>query len=653
MPDHKLVTTGRYSISRKAAALFILLILLAGVNQLVIHRAQQSLAGAEEDINATGRLRYLSQQIQSAFLAAALTQSWNGETEALIAEFDAQLAALENHVAKFDLQSGERAAKRLPDLAAVYSAWAAYRLDVQSVLDARPGPDAAAAMLPRLAQGARKVLERADQATSSLAEQAGQIKREIATLLDWLAAFDLAILLAAFFAVQRLFVRPLRRLADASLRFADGEYSARTGYRADDEIGQVSEAFDHMAEQTQEHIQVIAADLKEIRQQQETLEKLSKAVENSPASVVITDPKGIIEYVNDTFTRVTGYAYEEAVGQTPRMLQSGRTSPDTYRELWQTILSGGVWHGELMNRRKNGELFWENTYISSTRNERGEISHFISVKEDITLRKRAEQDLLYLNINLEKRIGERTRQLENAYMEQEAFSYSVSHDLRAPLRSIHGFAHAMAEDCAGCSRTESLGHLQRVQDASIRMGQIIDDLLSLGEVSKADLNASEVNMSEMAREVLEGLARHEPGRKVEFEIAGDVVVRGDKRLLRIALENLLGNAWKYTAKQEAARIVFGADVEEGKQVIYVRDNGAGFNMAYADKLFKPFQRMHSPSEFKGSGIGLAIVHRIITRHEGDIWAHSEKNGGATFSFSLPARGDGIVSPCRTAATSPA
>ena len=179
------------------------------------------------------------------------------------------------------------------------------------------------------------------------------------------------------------------------------------------------------------------------------------------------------------------------------------------------------------------------------------------------------------------------------------------------------------------------------------------DLLSLGEVSKADLNASEVNMSEMAREVLEGLARHEPGRKVEFEIAGDVVVRGDKRLLRIALENLLGNAWKYTAKQEAARIVFGADVEEGKQVIYVRDNGAGFNMAYADKLFKPFQRMHSPSEFKGSGIGLAIVHRIITRHEGDIWAHSEKNGGATFSFSLPARGDGIVSPCRTAATSPA
>ena len=638
MPDHQLASTGRYSISRKVVALFLLLVLLAGTNQFVTHRAQQRLTGVEQDINATGRLRYLSQQIQASVLGAVMTQSWNGDTAQLIAEFDVRLAAQEKHVVEMDRQSDAKAAKRLPDIAAVNSAWAAYRLDVLSFLDARPEPGAAAAFLPRLAQGAQKVLDRADQATNSLAEQAGEIKREVAVWLDWLAAFDLAILLAAFFAIQRRVVHPLRQLAEASLRFAGGDFNARTEYRANDEIGLVSEAFDHMAEETQEHIRVIAADLQEIRQQQATLEKLSKAVENSPASVVITDAKGTIEYVNGTFTRVTGYAYDEAVGQNPRMLQSGRTSPDTYKALWQTILSGGVWHGELMNRRKNGELFWENTYISSSRNEQGEIAHFISVKEDVTQRRQAEQELLFLNINLEKRVAERTRQLENAYMEQEAFSYSVSHDLRAPLRSIHGFAHAMAEDCSGCSKTESLGHLKRVQDASVRMGQIIDDMLSLGEVSKGELHASDVNLSKKARDVLAGLAQHDPGRKVGIEVADDVIVRGDRRLLRIALENLLGNAWKYTAKQESAHIAFGATEVDGRQVIYVRDNGAGFDMSYADKLFKPFQRLHGPSDFKGSGIGLAIVHRIITRHDGCIWAQAEKGKGATFYFSLSKAG---------------
>lgn len=257
----------------------------------------------------------------------------------------------------------------------------------------------------------------------------------------------------------------------------------------------------------------------------------------------------------------------------------------------------------------------------------------------MTARRQAELELLELNSNLERRVADRTRRLEDAYKEQEAFSYSVSHDLQTPLRAIHGFAHAMAEDCKDCPKTESLAHLKRVQNASIRMSQIIDDLLSLGKVGRMKLHPQPTNLSELARSVLKTLADQEPQRKVEIEIADGIVARGDPRLLHIALENLLSNAWKFAAKRDVARISFGSLEENGETTYFVRDNGAGFSMDYADMLFKPFQRLHSPSEFKGTGIGLATVHRIITKHGGRIWANAETGKGATFFFVLGGASD--------------
>jgi len=618
------------------AVLFFILALVAIGNWLVLSKAQRQIEGAERDINATGSLRYLSQQIQASALSFAINQVADRSAEDLIAEFEGNLNQLEARGEHVGSRTGQAINRLLPILASVRAVWSAYRGDVQSFLELPPSRNNTAAHLPRLSQGAGRVLEQANHATFVLTEYVGEIKREAKTTLASLALADLAILLAAFFATRKQIVRPLRRLADASIRFAGGEYGVRTGYRSQDEIGQVSEAFDYMAEQTQKQIDVIAADLAEIRQKQEDLAKLSQAVEHSPASVVITDAEARIQYVNPTFVEITGYSYDEAVGQKPSMLKSGATSAETYQDLWRTILSGAVWHGEIMNRRKNGELFWENTLISSVRNPQGEITHFVAVKEDVTARKRAEEELLALNSSLERRVAERTRSLLEAYKEQEAFSYAVSHDLRSPLRAINGFAHAMAEDCQGCAKPHFLDYMKRIQDASVRMGQIIDDLLSLGEVGKTRLSVKRTNLSDMARSVLEGLSANEPEREVGIEVAKDIVVNGDPRLLRIALENLLGNAWKFTAGREDAQIAVGC-IEEGNggRTIFVRDNGAGFDMQYAGKLFKPFQRLHGPTEFKGTGIGLATTHRIITKHGGRIRAHAEPGRGATFFLDLP------------------
>jgi signal transduction histidine kinase len=238
---------------------------------------------------------------------------------------------------------------------------------------------------------------------------------------------------------------------------------------------------------------------------------------------------------------------------------------------------------------------------------------------------------------LEVRVRQRTAELEAANRELEAFSYSVSHDLRAPLRSIDGFSQILQEDCADKLSAQDQEILQTVRDAAQRMGQLIDDMLMLGRVTRGELRFAPVNLSTLVQEIVDELARREPERKVRVHIAPDVKADGDASLLRIALENLLGNAWKFSAKREEATIEFGLLEQGGERVYFVRDNGAGFDMAYATKLFTAFQRLHSQSEFPGSGVGLAIVQRVIQRHGGRLWAEAEVDRGATFSFTLDER----------------
>jgi light-regulated signal transduction histidine kinase (bacteriophytochrome) len=250
----------------------------------------------------------------------------------------------------------------------------------------------------------------------------------------------------------------------------------------------------------------------------------------------------------------------------------------------------------------------------------------------------SEESVRRLAAELAQRISDvtkRTAQLEAANRELEAFSYSVSHDLRSPLRAIDGFSQALLEDCAPQLDATGRAHLLRVREATQRMGHLIDGLLSLSRLTRSELHVVPLDLSSLARDLVVALQRSDPERRVEIVIAPRLTAHGDAGLLRVVLDNLLNNAWKYTSHREQARIEVGREMIDGGPAFFVRDDGAGFDMAYAGKLFGAFQRLHTSDEFPGSGIGLATVQRIVHRHGGRVWAQSAVDQGATFYFTLP------------------
>ena len=397
-----------------------------------------------------------------------------------------------------------------------------------------------------------------------------------------------------------------------------------------------------------------------IKEQNEHLAKLSRAVEQSPSMTMITDAHGTIEYINPKFTEITGYSAEELIGHTPRVLKSKITSSDTYRDLWGTITSGQVWHGEFLNKKKNGELYWEAASISPVFNEEGKITHFVAVKEDITRRKRAEEEIEILNASLtaraydleeanrkldasfhklenaNHRLEMTNRELEAANGELEAFNYSVSHDLKKPLTNINGYCQVILNLFADQLDEQSRRYLQEIYSGTLRMSKLIDTLLDFSRLSRCDMVLEKVDLSRIATEIAAELRLSTPERKVSFMVKKGVTAYGDAGLLRIVLANIIGNAWKYSVNKEKAVIEFGMMEHCGKSVYFVRDNGAGFDMTQMEGLFTPFHRLHSQKEFVGHGIGLATVQRIIQRHDGDIWAEGKTNEGATFFFTLQA-----------------
>lgn len=254
--------------------------------------------------------------------------------------------------------------------------------------------------------------------------------------------------------------------------------------------------------------------------------------------------------------------------------------------------------------------------------------------ENLAEIRQAQDQIKRLNGELEKKVAKRTAQLEALLKEHEAFNYTVSHDLRAPLRHINGFSSILAEELGSTISPQNRQYLHRIRAATDKMGELIDDLIEFSRISREEMRVASVDVSRLAGEIVTTLRETDPARVVDIVIAPGLTARGDMKLLRIVLQNMLGNAWKYTGKKPAARIELGTVAVDGEEAFFIKDNGAGFDMAYKDKLFAVFQRLHG-SDFEGTGIGLATVERIIHRHNGKVWAESAAGEGATFYFTLP------------------
>jgi PAS domain S-box-containing protein len=341
-------------------------------------------------------------------------------------------------------------------------------------------------------------------------------------------------------------------------------------------------------------------------------------------AILMLDPEGRVASWNAGAERIKGYHADEILGKHFSVFYPAeeveRGKP--HFELKVAAREGRI-EDEGWRVRRDGSQFWANVVITALRDEKGRLRGFGKVTRDMTERRSAEEDM-----------ETRNAQLEAANEELRAFSYSVSHDLRAPLRAIDGFSLAVLEDYETKLDTEGKTYLQRIRVAAGRMGQLIDGMLNLARISRAGIVRESVDLSPLAEEIAAELQASQPQRKATIVIPPKLPVKGDRLLLRVVLENLLSNAWKFTSERPTTQIEVGMKANGRKTIHFVRDNGAGFDMQHADKLFGVFQRLHRENEFPGTGVGLATVQRIIHRHGGRIWAEAAPGGGATFYFVL-------------------
>ena len=357
------------------------------------------------------------------------------------------------------------------------------------------------------------------------------------------------------------------------------------------------------------------------------------------AIVTVTDQKGIIKHVNSNFCRISKYAESELIDQNHRIISSGYHSKEFIRNLWETIASGKLWKGELKNKAKDGSLYWVDTTIVPFLDQSGKPYQYVSIRSEITARKNAEEELLLLNNELEERVRVRTAELSETNKALEAFSYSVSHDLLSPVRIIKGFTRIILQD-HGEGMVPDLKELFHfVEDSSNRMGNLINDLLVLAKYGKEKLQIVPVNMGEMINSIWANMAQTTPN-KVKLELSKLPVVKADLSLIEQVLINLLSNAIKYSSKKEDPVLKIWSEKTKENVTFFFKDNGAGFDMKNYHRLFGPFQRLHSVSEFEGTGVGLMLVKRIIEQHGGVVGAEGIVGEEATFHFTLPKAIDG-------------
>jgi PAS domain S-box-containing protein len=439
-------------------------------------------------------------------------------------------------------------------------------------------------------------------------------------MLPWTAGVILLGVVAVWLGSARI-TAPLERMADAAEAIASGDYSRRVIVTGRDEIGRLGSAFNVMAARVSESHEALEARVHSRTQElDQSREEMDQFFSMSLDLLCIANVAGQFTRVNPAWQEVLGWTAADLTAVPYLTLVHPDDTASTAHEAGKLADGGVTVNFENRYRSKDGTYRWL-SWKAAASLDRGLV---YAVARDVTDEKRAAWDL-----------QQYAAKLAAANRELEAFSYSVSHDLRAPLRSVDGFSQALLEDCGERLGTDGQDYLRRIRAAAQRMGQLIDDLLKLARVTRADLHLESIDLSAMAQTTLAALTDAHHDRRVEWHVQSGLRTTGDARLIQIAMTNLLENAWKFTGKRAQAHIEFGVRDDVGSTCEYfVKDNGAGFDAAYASKLFGAFQRLHQPGDFPGTGIGLATVQRIVIRHGGHIRAEGAPGRGATFSFTL-------------------
>jgi PAS domain S-box-containing protein len=362
-------------------------------------------------------------------------------------------------------------------------------------------------------------------------------------------------------------------------------------------------------------------------------DQLLALIDHTSAVIYMRDLQGKYMLINRQYERLFGVRREDVIGLSDHDLFPADVADQFYANDLFAARSGGPVQMEETVPDPDGPR----TYVTikfPLLDDAEQPYAICGISTDITDRKRAEQEVADLNADLERRVAERTAELEATTRELDAFAYSVSHDLRAPLRSLNGFSQMLLDDYSDRLDETGVSHLHRLQANTVRMAQLIEDLLRLSQTTRAELRRQRMDLGELAALIRQELEAAEPEQQIEILVDGPLTAMADRHLMKLALHNLLANAWKFSSREARGQIQFGTLLTGPNGVFFVRDNGVGFDPRYAGRLFEPFQRLHEQSDFEGSGIGLAIVYRVIRRHGGAIWAESMPGQGATFYFTL-------------------
>jgi len=435
----------------------------------------------------------------------------------------------------------------------------------------------------------------------------------------------------------------LERLqATGFVRYEDLPLQARDGRKMEVEF--VSNVYESVGKKV---IQCNIRDITERKRTEMISFQLAAIVASSDDAIIGKDLRGVVTSWNAGAEREFGYTASEMIGHSITRLIPAERHEEEVKILEQIARGKSVRNFETMRSRKDGSIFNVSVTVSAIKDSSGKVVGASKVVRDITIRKKAEETIHRLNAELEQRVTQRTAELEAANKELESFSYSVSHDLRAPLRAVDGFSQAVLEDYGPQLPEEGRRCLQTIREGAQRMGTLIDDLLTLSRLGRLPLSKRAVETGDLVRAVLEDLSSQREGRQIEVSVAELPVCQGDAVLLKQVWINLLSNAIKYTRRREKAVIEVGCkrqpiaaedhagpEKKANEDVYFVRDNGTGFDMRYAGKLFGVFQRLHREEEYEGTGVGLAIVQRIVQRHGGRVWGEAEEDHGATFYFTL-------------------